>query len=438
MSAAEISTCVNCTSGQIGRIKQKVPPATLHTIILATIVTLCITVTSGVCSKALSSSHPIFIEENTLNQDKIAYVSPIQNEILNRENFAQRINKKYPAKSISFPTYGVAHIKMTKYINQRPVKINIVEIDKSANSSLNIKPEIAGIKLNSRAQIKTIAQKHNSIVAVNAGYFKPQTGVPLGALVIDGEVLTGPIYNRVGIGIIEENNQTRYVMDKVAMNITIKSNKSILKADNINQPRMLSTYTIIYTPQWGNMSPMAAKYGKVAAVSNGKIIAMSANQIAIPKDGFVISAPAKILDKLALERNITYDIKLIETFKDADHIIGAGPYLVKDREVFVDVTDQKFASITGRNPRSAVGYNDKNELIIVTIDGREENSVGVTLTQLAYIMKGLGCTYAMNFDGGGSSVIYVNGRVTNSPAQTGGISISNALTVFETPNPSQT
>ena len=438
MSAAELTTSVTCTSGQIGRIKQKVPPATLHTIILATIVTLCITVTSGVCSKALSLSHPIFIEENTSNKDKIAYVSPIQNEILNRENFVQRINKKYPAKIISFPTYGVAHIKMTKYINQRPVKINIVEIDKSANSSLNIKPEIAGIKLNSRAQIRTIAQKHNSIVAVNAGYFKPQTGVPLGALVIDGEVLTGPIYNRVGIGIIQENNQTRFVMDKVAMNITIKSNKSILKADNINQPRMLSTYTIIYTPQWGNMYPMAAKYGKVAAVSNGKIIAMSANQIAIPKDGFVISAPAKILDKLALERNITYDIKLNETFKDADHIIGAGPYLVKNGEVFVDVTDQKFASITGRNPRSAVGYNDKNELIIVTIDGREESSVGVTLTQLAYIMKGLGCTYAMNFDGGGSSVIYVNGRVTNSPAQTGGISISNALTVFETPSPSQT
>ena len=103
MSAAELTTSVTCTSGQIGRIKQKVPPATLHTIILATIVTLCITVTSGVCSKALSLSHPIFIEENQQAEEKIAYVSPIQNEILNRENFVQRINKKYPAKSISFP-----------------------------------------------------------------------------------------------------------------------------------------------------------------------------------------------------------------------------------------------------------------------------------------------------------------------------------------------
>ncbi len=438
MSAAELLTSMNCTSGQIGQIKQKVPPATLKTIVLATIVTLCITVISGVCSKALSSSHPIFIGDNQVNEEKIAYVSPLQNEIINRENFVQRISKKYPAKCITYPAYGIAHIKLTKYINQKPVKINIVEIDKSANSALNIKPEIAGTKLSSRAQIRTIAQKNNSIVAVNAGYFKPQTGVPLGALVIDKQVLTGPIYNRVGIGIIEENNQTRFVMDKVVMNITIHSNKSILKADNINQPRMLSTYTIIYTPQWGNTSPMAPKYGKVAAVSNGKIIAMSANQITIPKDGFVISAPAKILDKLALERNITYDIRINETFKNADHIIGAGPYLVKDGEVFVDVNEQKLSSITGKNPRSAVGYNDKNELIIVTIDGREENSVGVTLTQLAHIMKGLGCTYAMNFDGGGSSVIYVNGKITNSPAQTGGISISNALTVYETTQPSQT
>ena len=215
------------------------------------------------------------------------------------------------------------------------------------------------------------------------------------------------------------------------MTITIKSNKSTLRADNINQPRMLSTYTLIYTPKWGAMSPMAPKYGKVAAVKDGRIIAMSANQIAIPKDGFVISAPAKILDKLAKERSISYDIKINESFKDANHIIGAGPYLVKDGEVFVDVTAQKFGSITGRNPRSAIGFNEKNELIIVTIDGREESSVGVTLTQLAYIMKGLGCKYAMNFDGGGSSVIYVNGTVANSPAQKGGIALSNVLTVFE-------
>ena len=429
MGTAEAIKKTFCMA-EFKKFKEKVPPSPYYNVILTAIVTLCITVTSGICSKALSSNHPIFFEENQ-NTQHVAYISPLQLEAQKQAEFVSRINSKYPLNALTYPTKGVAHIKLTRYINQKPIKLNIVEIDASANSALRIKPRTAGEKLNSKAQIRNIAKKDNSIIAINAGYFKPQTGVPLGALVINNEVLTGPIYNRVGIGIIEKNGQISYTMGKVSMDITIKSNKSTLKADNINQPRMLSTYTIIYTPQWGNMSPMSAKYGKVAAVSNGKIIAMSANQIAIPKDGFVISAPAKILDKLALERNITYDIKLNETFKNADHIIGAGPYLVKNGEVFVDVTDQKFASITGRNPRSAVGYNNKNELIIVTIDGREETSVGVTLTQLAYIMKGLGCTYAMNFDGGGSSVMYVNGTITNSPAQNGGIPISNAFVVFE-------
>lgn len=437
MDTANITCHIPSSAGHTGQLKQKVPPNSVYHIILATIVTLCITVTSGVCSKALSSSHPIFIEKNQ-DTSKLAYVSPLQKEATNRHRFVDRINKKYPSQNISYPAYGVAHIKMTRYINSKPIKINIVEIDRSANHLLSIKPQTAGVKLNSRAQIRTIAQKNNSIAAINAGYFKPQTGVPLGALVINGEVLTGPIYNRVGIGIIEEKEQTRFVMDKVVMDITIKSNKSVIKADNINQPRMLSTYTIIYTPHWGKMSPMAPKYGKVAAVKDGRITAMSANQIAIPEDGYVISAPARILDKLALEKNIKYDIKLPESFEGADHIIGAGPYLVKNGEVYVDVSAQKFGSITGRNPRSAIGYNENNELIIITIDGREESSVGVTLTELAYIMKGLGCTYAMNFDGGGSSVIYVNGKVTNSPAQRDGISISNALTISEVQEESQT
>lgn len=47
------------------------------------------------------------------------------------------------------------------------------------------------------------------------------------------------------------------------------------------------------------------------------------------------------------------------------------------------------------------------------------------------MMKGFGCVNAMNLDGGGSTVMYVQGRVVNNPAQSGGIPISNALTISE-------
>ena len=64
---------------------------------------------------------------------------------------------------------------------------------------------------------------------------------------------------------------------------------------------------------------------------------------------------------------------------------------------------------------------------MVAVDGREGSSVGMTLMQLANFMKKAGCINAMNLDGGGSTVMYVNGQVVNNPAFKGGIAISNAL-----------
>ena len=56
-------------------------------------------------------------------------------------------------------------------------------------------------------------------------------------------------------------------------------------------------------------------------------------------------------------------------------------------------------------PRTAIGYNsstNKVYLVVVT-----SNS---TLTNMARIMKGLGCDYAMNLDGGGSTQMQVKGQ----------------------------
>ena len=118
-------------------------------------------------------------------------------------------------------------------------------------------------------------------------------------------------------------------------------------------------------------------------------------------------------------------------WENIDHIISGGPYLVKDGAVYIDVTAQKLRSITGKNPRTAIGYTAHNEFIMVAVDGREHASVGMTLGELARMMKSFGCINAMNLDGGGSTVMYVNGKVVNRPAQPGGIPISNALTITE-------
>ena len=74
------------------------------------------------------------------------------------------------------------------------------------------------------------------------------------------------------------------------------------------------------------------------------------------------------------------------------------------------------------------GINDKN-LILITADGREGASIGLTLYELATLMKQLGCINAMNLDGGGSTVMYINGKIVNKPPVQGGIPLSHTLLI---------
>ena len=46
-------------------------------------------------------------------------------------------------------------------------------------------------------------------------------------------------------------------------------------------------------------------------------------------------------------------------------------------------------------------------------------------------MKNIGCDYAMNFDGGSSSALYVDGTIVNSAHNKEGVAVSNALVVSE-------
>ena len=379
----------------------------------------------------LALIQPLFAEVFPKNET-IAYSPPPSNSIiLDKKTFEQNIRQKYKTNLINFPTTGIAHIKKIKYINSKPVKINIVEINTNANPNLKIKPQIAGYKLNSKSTVRKIAQKEGSIVAVNGGFFKPQTGVPLGALMIDEKVLTGPIFNRVGIAIFEDNNKTSFKMANIEFEIKATSKHNVVKVDNINQPRMLQSYMLLYTSDWGKQTPIAPKTGWNMLIRNNKVEKISANPIELQEGDFVLQGNKEILSKLAKDEHIKIDIKLQDELRGARHIIGAGPYLVKNSQVYLDTQTQRLQAISGKNPRSAIGYRNDGTLIIVTVDGREETSVGMTLRELAILMKNLGCEFAMNFDGGSSSAIYVNGRITNQAVNREGIAVSNALTITE-------
>ena len=135
-----------------------------------------------------------------------------------------------------------------------------------------------------------------------------------------------------------------------------------------------------------------------------------------------------------------------ETATTAEELLAAGvwntlsfgPAIVEDGTVVdgiesVEVdTNVGNHSIQGEQPRTAVGIIDENHYVFVVVDGRDEGySRGVTLTELADIMTGLGATTAYNLDGGGSSTMYFNGVVVNQPSNGGERGTSDILYVAQ-------
>ena len=104
------------------------------------------------------------------------------------------------------------------------------------------------------------------------------------------------------------------------------------------------------------------------------------------------------------------------------NLLAFGPALVENGEITVG-SNEEVGQAMSSNPRTAIGIIDENHYIIVVSDGRTSESEGLSLYQLAEVMKSYGAKTAYNLDGGGSSTLYFNGQVVNKPT-TGGNKIS--------------
>lgn len=101
-----------------------------------------------------------------------------------------------------------------------------------------------------------------------------------------------------------------------------------------------------------------------------------------------------------------------------DHALTAGPMLLADGDT------QSWTLKPARHPRTAFGISaDRKRAWMVVVDGRQPWSVGATLDELAAVLRQLGASEAVNFDGGGSSTMVLDDgagpRPVNSPIHTG-------------------
>lgn len=225
---------------------------------------------------------------------------------------------------------------------------------------------------------------------------------------------------------------TSYSDDNISVTLTEKtiSNTQVYIADvTVSSSEYLKTAFAQNT--YGNN--VTAKTSETAA-NNNAILAVNGDYYGANTTGYVIRNGVVYRDTvredssngdLAIYKDGSFKI-IYEDQVSADQLVkdgvvnllAFGPSLVENGEIAVDTNSEVGQSMSS-NPRTAIGIIDENHYIIIVSDGRTSESEGLSLYQMAEIMKSYGVKTAYNLDGGGSSTLYFNGQVINKPTTNG-------------------
>ena len=287
--------------------------------------------------------------------------------------------------------------------------------------------------------VSTICSRENAAFGINASFFEmrgPLAGIPTGMLKIRENWFGVPRFPRAVLGWIEDGSEC--LIDQVAMEWKVRLDDREEALSTVNSARKPGSL-VLYTPAF-NASTLSEAGGLEIIVVDGKVsVSHSEGNAAIPKNGFVLSygedaARDAVVPEAGTSVEVSYVFKPVhpekagdEEWKKMEHIVGGAGLLVWEGEAVPDylveeLDQQGNAFDTTRHPRTAVGIKNDGEWVFVVVDGRQPGkSIGMSLSEMTELMLSLGCRYALNLDGGGSSTMYLKGEVVNSPADRGGV-----------------
>jgi hypothetical protein len=280
-----------------------------------------------------------------------------------------------------------------------------------------------------------------ALAAINGDFYQtensPYAGDPRGLMIVRGELLSAPTDNAC----FWLGTNAQPFIGNVTSRFSVTWPDGSRTPIGLNEERRSDT-AVLYTPSLGRSTmtrggrelvlessgdgawlPLAA--GKMYQARVREV--RETNNTLLAKDVLVLSLGPRLLPKLPAVKS--GDVVRISTATLPDLVnvqtaIGCGPKLVHDGkatppekpEPFPRNAPYSLQAMFERHPRSAIGFN-RTHIFLMEVDGRQPGlSLGMTLEELADYLVRLGCTEAMNLDGGASSQMIVGGRVVNSPS----------------------
>lgn len=155
-----------------------------------------------------------------------------------------------------------------------------------------------------------------------------------------------------------------------------------------------------------------------------------------PREGIYAETIAEFTPAQELTLDITCSDSVLE---QAQFVSGCGDLLISEGRITDSAQWSPF--VGGSHPRTLLGWTAEDELVVYVADGRQEGrAMGLTLRMAAEEMLRQGCVYAVNLDGGGSSVMSTilpgdeGPRIASVPSD-GGLRRSAGYLLFVTDEP---
>lgn len=315
-------------------------------------------------------------------------------------------------------TSGVILEKYNRFTTSGWIKSNVLRVDLS-NENVKVDSITNKASITKVSSVRNLAKSNGAIAAVNGSFFDIKTGAAYGPIMSSGEFDLAATGNNTSIdtatfSLDEMNNALfTYWNTKVEL-VTPSGDKKPIAAYN----RYHGSYNYnmyILDSKWGKTSPGVSTTYKEwleMVVENGVVKEFRENKpgIEIPKNGFVVIATMgqqkDLLNNFKIGDPVNYDITLNVDSSKMKMALTGGTLLVKDGTAITKFPSKAPGSPSERAPRTAVGTTkDGKTLLVVTVDGRQSTSIGMTQAELALYMKELGCANAINYDGGGSTTM---------------------------------
>ncbi|MER7335143.1 MULTISPECIES: phosphodiester glycosidase family protein [unclassified Micromonospora] len=291
----------------------------------------------------------------------------------------------------------------------------------------------------SRAEpLRRAVDASRAVAAVNGDFFDiNNSGAAQGVGIRDGELVQSAVSGHRNAVAITTEGLGRVIQVNFDGTATLPTGPvTLTQFNNMIQANGIG----VFTPLWGSYTRERAVAGAArvteVTVVDGRVatVGATAGTGPIPAGTTVLLGRDAGADALAGLRPGD-PVTVAWQPKPADGstlhaAVGGGNVLVRDG-VVQNIADATLA------PRTSVGFSaDGRRMILLTVDGRQVDSRGVTQTEMGRMMAELGAHHALNLDGGGSSTLLAREpgaaavQVENSPSDGTERAVPNGLALY--------